>query len=169
VHPLARQRTPCANRRHARCRPPARRNAPPRGEHNVNPPGGRVRPPALPAIGPAPAQRRGAAAEDLACAFLRRQGLRIADRNVRYRAGEIDVVAIDGATWVFVEVRARARAGEAAASIDARKRGKIRRAAQLYLAGRFGDRWPPCRFDVVAVTGRQVQWLPSAFSGDEEC
>ena len=120
------------------------------------------------AIGTAPAQRLGAAAEERACAFLRQRGLQIEARNVRYRAGEIDVVAIDGHTWVFVEVRSRCWPGDAAASIDARKRGKIRRAAQLYLSGRFGDRWPPCRFDVVAVEGSRIAWLPSAFTGEEE-
>jgi putative endonuclease len=120
------------------------------------------------AIGAAPSQRRGAAAEERACAYLRQQGLKIAARNVRYRAGEIDVIATDGNTWVFVEVRSRSRSGEAVASIDSRKRGKIRRAAQLYLSGRFGDHWPPCRFDVVAVEGSRITWLPSAFTGEEE-
>ena len=120
------------------------------------------------AIGAAPAQQRGEAAEDRACAFLRSRGLRIEARNMRYRAGEIDAIALDGSTWVFVEVRCRARPGEAAASIDARKRGKIRRAAQLYLLGRFGDHWPACRFDVVVVQGSRIEWLPSAFTGEEE-
>jgi putative endonuclease len=119
-------------------------------------------------IGPSPSQRQGEAAEERACAFLRDRGLRIEARNVRYRAGEIDAIAVDGATWVFVEIRCRSRPGDAAASIDARKRGKIRRAAQLYLLGRFGDCWPACRFDVVVVEGSRIQWLPSAFFGEEE-
>lgn len=120
------------------------------------------------AIGAGPMQRRGAAAEDRACAYLQRRGLRIVARNVRYRAGELDVVARDGASWVFVEVRARARAGDAAVSIDAQKRGKIRRAAQLYLQARFGDRWPPCRFDVIVVDAGRMIWLPAAFTEDED-
>jgi putative endonuclease len=119
-------------------------------------------------IGSAPAQRQGEAAEDRACAHLRRHGLRIEARNVRYRVGEIDAVAVDGSTWVFIEVRCRRRPGDAAASIDARKRGKIRRAAQLYLVRRFGDGWPECRFDVVIVEGSRIQWLRSAFFGEEE-
>jgi putative endonuclease len=130
--------------------------------------GGRADAAGRPAIGPAPAQRQGAAAEDRACAYLRRHGLRIEARNMRYRAGEIDAVAVDGGTWVFVEVRCRSRPGDAAASIDARKRGKIRRAAQLYLLGRFGDDWPACRFDVVVVQGSRIEWLRSAFTGEEE-
>jgi len=89
-------------------------------------------------------------------------------RNVRYRAGEIDAVALDGQTWVFVEVRSRSRTGDAAASVDARKQCKIRRAAQLFLLGRFGDRWPQCRFDVVLVEGGRIAWLAGAFNGDED-
>jgi putative endonuclease len=124
--------------------------------------------PAAARIGASPRQRQGEAAEDRACAYLRSHGLRIEARNVRYRAGEIDAVAIDGAAWVFVEVRSRACTEHAAASIDSRKRGKIRRAAQLYLLQRFGDHWPECRFDVVVIDGGRIQWLKSAFFGEEE-
>jgi putative endonuclease len=110
----------------------------------------------------------GAAAEDLACAFLERQGLRIEARNVRCRLGEIDAVARDRSTLVFIEVRQRRRSGDAAASIDRAKRGRIRRAAQMYLLQRFGNRWPACRFDAVLVENGRVQWLRSAFTNDEE-
>jgi putative endonuclease len=135
--------------------------AAPGRQHSVKPAGGRLR------TG-SPMQRRGAAAEDLACAFLQRHGLRIIARNVRYARGETDAVAREGPVWVFVEVRSRARRGDAAASIDWRKRGRIRRAAQLFLLGRFGDRWPACRFDVVLVADDGIRWLRSAFLGDEE-
>jgi putative endonuclease len=114
------------------------------------------------------ARELGQAAEERACRYLELQGLRIVQRNVRYRCGEIDVVARAGQTWVFVEIRSRARGGDAAASIDRRKRGKIRRAAQLYLVRHFGDRWPACRFDVVLIEAGAVQWLPSAFAMNEE-
>jgi putative endonuclease len=115
-----------------------------------------------------PARRAGDAAEDLACRYLARRGLRIEARNVRYRGGELDIVARDGATWVFVEVRSRSRRGDAAASIDRRKRGKIRLAAQIFLGARFADRWPQCRFDVILVEDGGIRWLRSAFSADEE-
>jgi putative endonuclease len=114
------------------------------------------------------ARALGQAAEERACRHLELQGLRIVERNVRWRLGEIDAVARDGATWVFVEIRSRARRGDAAASIDARKRGRIRRAAQLYLVRHFGDRWPACRFDVIVVEAGALQWLPSAFAMNEE-
>lgn len=116
-------------------------------------------------------QATGAGAEDRALAHLQRQGLVLVERNYRVargpsrRAGEVDLVmrAPDG-TLVFVEVRARAdtRAGGAAASVHAGKQRRLIFAAQHYLL-RF-DRLPPCRFDVVAIDGEQLQWLPGAFT-----
>ena len=89
-------------------------------------------------------------------------------RNVRYRGGEIDIVAGDGAVLVFVEVRARTRPGLAGASIDGAKRSKIRLAAQRYLLQQVRGPWPACRFDAVVVEGGAVQWLRSAFDANEE-
>ncbi|WP_374675197.1 YraN family protein [Ideonella sp.] len=116
-------------------------------------------------------QATGAGAEDRALAHLQRQGLVLVERNYRVargpsrRAGEVDLVmrGPDG-TLVFVEVRARAdaRAGGAAASVQAGKQRRLIYAAQHYLL-RF-DRLPPCRFDVVAIDGAQLQWLPGAFT-----
>lgn len=67
-----------------------------------------------------PAQASGGAAEEQAARFLAHQGLDIVARNFRTRFGEIDLVAREGATLVFVEVRMRTsdRYGGAAASID---------------------------------------------------
>ena len=113
-------------------------------------------------------QRQGDAAELAACAMLLRHGLRIVARQVRYRVGELDVVACDGATLVFVEVRSRARTGYAAASIDRIKRRRLRLAAQQYLQSRFGDRWPACRFDVVIAEADRLEWLRAAFGAEEE-
>ncbi|TDP62708.1 YraN family protein [Roseateles toxinivorans] len=109
-------------------------------------------------------------AETLALRFLKRQGLSLVERNYRVargptaRGGEVDLIvrAADG-TLVFVEVRARASSshGGAAASITATKRRRLIFAAQHYLL-----RWaspPPCRFDVIAVQGDVIEWLPAAF------
>lgn len=116
-------------------------------------------------------QRRGDAAEALALAHLQAHGLTLVERNYRLargphaRGGEIDLVmrARDG-TLVFVEVRARtdARFGGAAASVGAAKRASLVLAARHYLASRFRAP-PPCRFDVVAIDGDAVEWLPAAF------
>lgn len=108
---------------------------------------------------------RGAAAEELAAAYLEGRGLRIVERNYRCRFGEIDLVARSGAVLVFVEVRARKTEayGGAAGSITVTKRRRLVAAARHYLAGHRGDR--ACRFDVVLVrgTGQRIEWLTNAF------
>lgn len=110
------------------------------------------------------AQARGGAAEEAAARFLAAKGLQVLARNYRTRLGEIDLVAREGATLVFVEVRLRsgARFGGAAESVDSRKRMRIESAARHFLA-RLG-REPACRFDVVTLRGDGVdEWLRGAF------
>jgi putative endonuclease len=111
-------------------------------------------------------QRAGDAAERLAAQYLERQGLDIVGRNYRCKGGEIDLVARDGATLVFVEVRLRTSAafGGAAASVDAHKQRRILQAARRYLAGRTDV---PCRCDVVVLDRldpARVEWIRDAFS-----
>lgn len=95
---------------------------------------------------------RGRRAEELAAAHLAARGLAIVARNWRRPDGEIDIVARDGTTCVFVEVRARTgeERGHPLETIDRRKRARIVRAARLYL-----DAEPATaaafRFDVVGV------------------
>jgi putative endonuclease len=118
--------------------------------------------------GPArPPAAVGADAEAVAAGFLQQRGLRILHRNFRVHVGEIDLVAEDRDTLVFVEVRSRtSRAyGGAAASITARKQARIVRAAQFFLATTGADR--PCRFDCVLLEGRspdvRIEWIRDAF------
>jgi putative endonuclease len=108
-------------------------------------------------------QAVGSGAEERAAAFLEAHGLSILSRNFRTRLGEIDLVARDGATLVFVEVRYRAGEsfGGALESITAAKRRRIAAAASQYL-DRLGAQ-PPCRFDVVAFEGHSPRWLRAAF------
>lgn len=85
-------------------------------------------------------------------AALRARGYRILDRNVQYRRGELDVVAEDRGTIVFVEVKSRRTAayGTPAEAAGGRKRRRLLTAAQVYLARRrLSGR--PCRFDVAEV------------------
>ena len=89
----------------------------------------------------------------IAADHLARRGLVIVERNFRTRHGEIDLIARDGDTLVFVEVRLRTRAdfGGAAASItrgQARAHGSPRRSRYLRELGRE----PPCRFDASCST-----------------
>jgi putative endonuclease len=115
-------------------------------------------------------QATGRGAEDRAWAHLQRAGLSLVARNYRVargpnaRGGEIDLICRErDGTLVFVEVRARAdtRHGGAAASVSASKRASLVFAAQRFIAN-----WaivPPCRFDVVAIDGDDLQWLKAAF------
>ena len=108
-------------------------------------------------------QLAGADAEERAAHFLASRGLSIVSRNFRTRFGEIDLVARDGATLVFVEVRLRTREdfGGAAESVDPPKRGRIIAAAHAYLALLAAE--PPCRFDVVTLDGDSIEWIAAAF------
>jgi len=101
---------------------------------------------------------RGCAAEALAADWLVEQGYRIVDRNVRTKAGEIDLIAIEGEVLCFVEVKARTsrRYGSPLAAVDRRKQRRLARAAALYLAAR-----PvrcACRFDVVGMESGGDGW-----------
>ena len=107
----------------------------------------------------------GQRAEARARQLLEAAGLSFVAANVRYRIGELDLVMRDDETLVFVEVRERAslRFGGAAASVDARKRLRLQRAAQRYLQLTYGERLPPCRFDVVAFEAGEPHWHKGAF------
>lgn len=91
--------------------------------------------------------------EDVACAELRRRGYAILDRRYRSRYGEIDIVARDGPTYVFIEVKSRLSAafGTPAEAVTAQKQRRVALMAVDFLTRHaLYDR--PCRFDVVAVT-----------------
>ncbi|WP_171853163.1 YraN family protein [Dickeya dadantii] len=108
--------------------------------------------------------------EQLARRHLERAGLIFVAANVTVRGGELDLIMRDGRTWVFVEVRYRRNGdfGGAAASITRQKRLSLLHAAAVWLArqGASLDS-TDCRFDVLAVTGSQVEWLPNAFGQSE--
>lgn len=115
-------------------------------------------------------KQAGDAAEALALRYLMRQGLSLVKRNYRVargpgaRGGEVDLIMRDtDGTLVFVEVRARSgrHHGGAAGSVTALKQRKVLYAAQHFLLRLPSP--PPCRFDVVAIEGDEVQWLPAAF------
>ena len=109
------------------------------------------------------ALRAGADAEEIAAELLEAQGMRILARNFRTRFGEIDLVARDGESLVFVEVRLRLNEyfGGAADSVDVPKRARVIAAARAYLAN--VDPEPSCRFDVVTLDGDKPRWIRAAF------
>ena len=94
----------------------------------------------------------GADGEKAAEEFLRRQRYRIVERNYRCPVGEVDLIALDGTTVVFIEVKTRKGAGFGSPleAVHPRKQVQVSRAAQFYLvAHRLHDR--AARFDVVGV------------------
>ncbi len=116
-----------------------------------------------------PAQRRGRQAEAQAERHLRQAGLQVLDRNARFRFGELDIVALDGATLVVVEVRARSasRFGSAVDTIGPRKQQRILRAASAWLARHPTHQHRAIRFDVITLQDSGTpQWLRGAFGQD---
>ena len=102
--------------------------------------------------------------EQVAEAFLRQRGYRILEKNYRNTFGEIDLIAEEDGTLVFVEVKKRRKASLAPpeASVDFRKQHRLYRVALGYLSQRrAADR--RCRFDVVSICGEQVQLFQNAF------
>lgn len=102
--------------------------------------------------------------EDYCEEYLRRAGLRVVARNWHCRQGEIDLIAEEGATLVFFEVRLRTqeRFGGARESIGARKRRRLLAAARAYLTGRAEV---PCRFDALLLESMdppKVEWIRDA-------
>ena len=104
--------------------------------------------------------RRG---EELAADHLVRRGFSILDRNFRTRWGELDIVAFDGRTLVFCEVKSRrcwcpqSRGEETAAvafeSLHPRKRHQVRRMAKIWMSNRLERPYAPLvRFDAIGVT-----------------
>ena len=99
-------------------------------------------------------QKAGKLGEDLAAEALRELGYAILARRYRTRYGEIDIVATDKDTLIFVEVKARRtdRFGSAAESVTGWKQRRIAAMALDYLR-RVNRPDAPCRFDVVAIDG----------------
>ena len=117
-------------------------------------------------------EARGREAESLARAHLELAGLQVVAARRRTPGGELDLVAWDGPTLVFVEVKARGGQGfgRAEEMVDRRKRERLAQAAEAFLA-ELGPPAPPCRFDVVAVdmgSGTpRLRHLPDAFRPGE--
>jgi putative endonuclease len=91
--------------------------------------------------------------EDEAERFLRQLGYKILARGSRNKLGELDLVALDGQTIVFVEVKTRRSTdrGHPADAVDQRKQARITRLALAYLK-RHRLLEQRCRFDVIAIT-----------------
>lgn len=117
-------------------------------------------------------KRIGDRGEEQAAAYLEQKGYAILERQYRTPLGEIDLIARDGRTLAFVEVKTRRneRFGSPSSAVGWEKQRRIIRAAMWYMNQRQGD-VPPCRFDVVEVYAPpegawKVRHLENAFEAD---
>ena len=113
-------------------------------------------------------QAVGRAGEEVAIEYLCERGYRILERNFRCRVGEIDLIARDGRTLAFIEVKTRRSRtfGDPAFAVTSEKQRRLIKASQVYL-GRKGDVQEFCRFDVVTIqldqAGLRVELIKNAF------
>jgi len=93
------------------------------------------------------------------------KGLQLIQRNFSCKLGELDLIMQEGETLVFIEVRYRKSSafGGSEASVSATKQKRLIRTAQLYLQQKHGNRPPMCRFDVIAISGDNTNWIKNAF------
>lgn len=110
-------------------------------------------------------RKTGREKEELAEEYLRQQGYEILDMNFYGRFGEIDIIARDGETLVFAEVKYRKseRFGNSLEAVDTRKQKKICQTALYYLARHHISDSVPCRFDVIGITGEDITHIKNAF------
>lgn len=103
--------------------------------------------------------------EARAAAFVEALGFKVLARNWRCRHGELDLVAEDGRTLVFIEVKARSsrRRGSPEEAVDAAKQARLARVAAAFLSA-HGASGRPCRFDVVAVEAGELRHHKAAFA-----
>jgi putative endonuclease len=115
-------------------------------------------------------RQRGMAGENLAAEYLELRGLKILARNLRCKAGELDLVCLDDGVLAIVEVRQRERAefGGALDSVTWTKQRKIIRTTRYFLQRQVEWRNYSMRFDVIAVQGlpdgvHEIVWVKDAF------
>jgi len=97
---------------------------------------------------------KGKIGENLAINFLEKQGFKIIEKNWRFsRMGEIDIIAEDKNTLVFIEVKARSSSffGNPLESVDEKKFNKIRKLAEIYLSQNSNNDYDGCRFDLIGI------------------
>ncbi len=97
---------------------------------------------------------KGKKGENLAVSFLEKQGFKIIEKNWRFsRIGEIDIIAVDKNTLVFVEVKARSSNlfGNPLESINEKKFNTMQKLAEIYLNQNFDKNYDGCRFDLIGI------------------
>jgi len=114
----------------------------------------------------------GARGEDLAVQYLKKKGFKVIERNYHCSAGEIDLIAREGKTLIFVEIKTRSSSefGLPQEAVDRFKQKKMIEVARAYLAEHHLNEEIPARFDVVAIhltsTGPDIELIKDAFQGE---
>ena len=114
----------------------------------------------------------GVKGEDLAVRYLKKKGFKVIQRNYHCPLGEIDLIAREGDTLVFIEIKARSSSeyGLPQDAVDRFKQKKIIQAAKTYLAEHHLTEDIPARFDVVAIhltpAGPDIELIKDAFQGE---
>ena len=106
---------------------------------------------------------KGIASESLAAEYLINKGFEIRERNYRFKRGEIDIIALENNTLVFVEVKSRAVTyfGFPEEAVSNKKAALIIETAENYI---YEKEWKgSIRFDIISITGKEVMHLPDAF------
>lgn len=116
-------------------------------------------------------RKTGKEMEDLAADYLSSRGVRILERNFRSREAEIDIIAREDRTLLFVEVKARKtgeKSGSGAEAVGAAKQKRICRCADYYMHEKGVDPFSTSiRFDVIEITMKSdysIRWIRNAFS-----
>lgn len=109
-------------------------------------------------------RRIGTEKEQLAGAYLEKEGYEIIEYNYRCKKGEIDIIAKDGEYLVFCEVKYRSGTtkGTPAEAVNYKKQRTISKCALFYITEKHWQ-YLPCRFDVISVTDKEIQVLKNAF------
>lgn len=103
--------------------------------------------------------------EQKAARFLEQRGMHILEMNFQNRSGEIDIIAKDGDYYCFVEVKYRSsnRFGSPLEAVDYKKQQQIRKVALYYMKQHGLGDFTPCRFDVIAFCGEEMNYIENGF------
>ena len=107
--------------------------------------------------------------EEIAAEYLRNNGYRIVEKNYKNRFGEIDIIAKDGNTVVFIEVKTRNTPsyGTPSSAVDSKKQQRIGKVALTYLTKK-GLTQHPVRFDAVSICDGEIEVIRDAFELRED-
>jgi len=115
---------------------------------------------------PKKASSKGRAGEEAASGYLEKKGMRILERNFRSRTGEVDIIALDGETVIFAEVKTWSAYGIDALeqSLDSKKRRKIIETSKYFLSLHREYKYMAIRFDVIFISPEGITHIASAFT-----